>query len=233
MPLGLKIGRIIAAFTVATILPGISPSVAQVNDRWMTMGKTNDGAILSLNVNSIQTKPHAGNWLWFSYRVTDDVETRQRIGFTGACERGQLVSEPEWQVEVTDETVDVLTVKADSPGSLRLLQTVCSKGYSPNKNLASETRCGWLFNPTPANWFLTDADAMWTIGLQGGYQAPGLDNISYTNEDWVYTNGNYGYTCACLQVSVDPSTMYVNQIYGGQQIPLSRCEQDSALPTPW
>jgi len=53
----------------------------------------------------------------------------------------------------------------------------------------------------------------------------------FFTDDWVYTNGNYGYTCACLEVTVDPVTWRVNQIYGGQQIPLSRCEQDSALPT--
>lgn len=157
MPLGLKIGRIVATVTLATILPSISPSLAQINDRWLTMGKTNDGATLSLNVNSIQTKPHAGNWLWFAYRVTDDVETRQRIGFTGACSRGQLVSEPEWQVEITNEMGvlgDVLTIKADSPGSFRLLQTVCSKGYhsssssfipSSELNEWTDTVFGWVY----------------------------------------------------------------------------------------
>lgn len=120
---------------LATVLPSISPSSAQeyeINDHWMTMGQTKKGDVLSLDVNSIQTKPHAGNWLWFVYRVTDSVETRERIGFTGACNRGQLVSKLEWQVEFTNKRGDlesVQVIKADSPGSLRLLRTVCSRGY--------------------------------------------------------------------------------------------------------
>jgi hypothetical protein len=32
---------------------------------------------------------------------------------------------------------------------------------------AAETRCGWLQNPTPANWWLTDRDGTWTISAQG------------------------------------------------------------------
>jgi hypothetical protein len=108
---------------------------------------------------------------------------------------------------------------------------VVSFTFFSHKTLAIETRCGWLDNPTPANWYLTDADGVWTLGVQGGYQAPGWENVSEFTDDWVHTNGNYGYTCACLEVTVDPVTWQVDQIYGGQQIPLSRCEQDSALPT--
>ncbi|HYG29015.1 MAG TPA: DUF4087 domain-containing protein, partial [Allosphingosinicella sp.] len=37
----------------------------------------------------------------------------------------------------------------------------------------TQRRCGWLDNPTPANWWLTDRDGEWLIGAQGGYQAPG------------------------------------------------------------
>ncbi|MBL7685903.1 MAG: DUF4087 domain-containing protein, partial [Deltaproteobacteria bacterium] len=48
---------------------------------------------------------------------------------------------------------------------------------SLNNNLFSsekyETRCGWIDNPTPANWDLTDRDRTWTIGVQGGVQAEG------------------------------------------------------------
>ena len=32
-----------------------------------------------------------------------------------------------------------------------------------------ETRCGWLANPTPANYWFYDKDGEWTIGEQGGY----------------------------------------------------------------
>jgi hypothetical protein len=34
----------------------------------------------------------------------------------------------------------------------------------------AERRCGWLENPTPANYCLTDRDGEWTIGVQGGYR---------------------------------------------------------------
>ena len=40
---------------------------------------------------------------------------------------------------------------------------------------APERRCGWLQNPTPANWWLVDRDGEWILGVQGGYQAPGMD----------------------------------------------------------
>jgi hypothetical protein len=131
--------RFITAFaailtTLAIAFPNLTPAKAQeyeVGERWMMMGKTSEGDTLSLNVNSIQTKPNAGNWLWFAYRITDSVETRERIGFTGACNRGSLVSKPEWQVEFTNSNgeLETLQVKADSPGSLKLLRTVCSRGY--------------------------------------------------------------------------------------------------------
>lgn len=32
---------------------------------------------------------------------------------------------------------------------------------------ALETRCGYLVNPTPANWLLKDAEGTWTISRQG------------------------------------------------------------------
>ncbi len=135
MSTGIKTGIIFTVMILATVSQGISSLSAQeseVREHWMTMGKTNKGAILSLDVNSIQTKPHAGNWLWFSYRIISDAETLERIGFTGACNRGQVASKPEWQTELTNDKGDleaVVHVKADSPGSLKLLRTVCSRGY--------------------------------------------------------------------------------------------------------
>jgi len=32
---------------------------------------------------------------------------------------------------------------------------------------AVEARCGWLFNPTPRNWYLIDKDGRWIISQQG------------------------------------------------------------------
>lgn len=39
---------------------------------------------------------------------------------------------------------------------------------------ATESRCGWLRNPTPANWYLKDGDSnrMRIIAIQGGEVLP-------------------------------------------------------------
>jgi hypothetical protein len=96
---------------------------------------------------------------------------------------------------------------------------------------AAETRCGWLINPTPANWYLKDKYAQWIISAQGGYQAGGMDNIPPFNDDeYVKTNVNYGYGCACLDVVTDRNRIRITTIQGGEQLPLSTCRQDPNLP---
>jgi len=96
---------------------------------------------------------------------------------------------------------------------------------------ASETRCGWLQNPTPANWYLTDKDGTWTIGMQGGYQAKGIENIPDAGDkEVVRTNGNYGYNCTCLNVTVNSNLMRILEIRGGEALPLSTCREDPNVP---
>ncbi|HEY9607726.1 DUF4087 domain-containing protein [Allocoleopsis sp.] len=96
---------------------------------------------------------------------------------------------------------------------------------------ATENRCGWLQNPTPANWWLTDRDGTWTISAQGGYQARGMDNIPPIGDrEYVRTNGNYGYTCACLRVSTDRKQKRIISIQSGKQLSLRTCRQDPNLP---
>lgn len=96
---------------------------------------------------------------------------------------------------------------------------------------ATETRCGWLQNPTPANWYLRDKDGTWTISLQGGYQAGGMDNIPSLNDrEYIKTNVNYGYACACLDVVADSDRMRITIIQRGEQLPLSTCREDPNLP---
>ena len=95
----------------------------------------------------------------------------------------------------------------------------------------SEKRCGWLDNPTPANWWLTDAAGQWTIGLQGGHQAPGLNSLpDMRTKGWVETNGSYGYGCACMQVTTDEPTGRVTRIYSATPLPIKRCIADKKLP---
>lgn len=98
--------------------------------------------------------------------------------------------------------------------------------------LATETRCGWLHNPTPANWYLTDRDGRWTIGVQGGYQARGIDNIPQMDDkEYIKTNvGSYGYGCVCLEVAVDRAKQRITLINGGEQLPLKTCREDPKLP---
>jgi len=94
-----------------------------------------------------------------------------------------------------------------------------------------ENRCGWLDNPTPANWWLTDATGRWTIGLQGGHQAPGLNILpDMRTKGWVETNGSYGYGCACMRVTTDKRTEQVSRIYSAMPLPISRCIADNKLP---
>ncbi|MBE9185155.1 DUF4087 domain-containing protein [Microcoleus sp. LEGE 07076] len=96
---------------------------------------------------------------------------------------------------------------------------------------AGETRCGWLYNPTPANWFLTDKAGSWTISVQGGYQARGMDFLpNIDSRQFVKTNGNYGYGCACLSVTPNRKQMRITEIKSGKALPLSTCQRDRNLP---
>ena len=91
-----------------------------------------------------------------------------------------------------------------------------------------ETRCGWFSNPTPANASLHDRDAEWIIGVQGGHQAEG-DWPDFAPGQWVRTNGDYGYGCACLRVRVNRQTHEVIEIESGRTRPLSVCRRDRSL----
>jgi len=96
----------------------------------------------------------------------------------------------------------------------------------------TETRCGWLINPTPGNWWLIDADGEWTIGEQGGYQAPGFDEAPWAGQrEQVPVNRNYGYECACMAVTSDPDTMTIARVISVRSKPLQACKDDPKLPS--
>ncbi len=96
---------------------------------------------------------------------------------------------------------------------------------------AVEKRCGWLDNPTPANWWLTDADGRWIIGIQGSYQAQGIDKIpDFKPSQYVKTNGYHGYTCACMNVTTNSNLSQIRRIYSVKPLKLSQCRQDPNLP---
>jgi hypothetical protein len=96
---------------------------------------------------------------------------------------------------------------------------------------AAEKRCGYVVNPTPGNWWLTDGQGEWLIGTQGREPAPGLDSIpeSFYENGWVRTNGYYGYRCGCLTVDSDRRRQRILRIHGSQPLPLNKCTADPAL----
>jgi hypothetical protein len=96
---------------------------------------------------------------------------------------------------------------------------------------ALERRCGWPDNPTPTNWFLEDAQDSWTISVQMGYRAQGLDTIpDISVREYVRTNGYYGYACACMDVKTDKSKRRILSLTNFKQLPLKQCRRDLALP---
>ncbi len=93
-------------------------------------------------------------------------------------------------------------------------------------------RCGWLSNPTPANWWLTDSQGQWILGTQGADQAPGMDDMpDMSTAGWVETNGHYGYGCACMTITADGEGK-VTRIADAQPKPLKQCQADRKLPKP-
>jgi hypothetical protein len=97
---------------------------------------------------------------------------------------------------------------------------------------AAATRCGWLDNPTPGNWTLTDRVGEWTISMQGGHEAQGLEDLpDMTTRGWKITNsGNYGYGCACMRVTADVSSKTITEIIAATPKPLRVCRADRRLP---
>jgi hypothetical protein len=98
---------------------------------------------------------------------------------------------------------------------------------------AGERRCGWLSNPTPGNYWLTDKDGQWILATQGGDQAPGMDDMpDMSTAGWVETNVHYGYGCACITIAHDPATRKVTRIAKAEPKPLKQCRADRSLPKP-
>jgi hypothetical protein len=96
----------------------------------------------------------------------------------------------------------------------------------------AEKRCGWLLNPTPRNWSMTDADGEWVIMVQGGYEAKGMDKISDMQEgEFVAMNYSHGYACYCLDVRTTDDGA-IDEIFSSEHLPLAACRRDEALSEP-
>ncbi|WP_370680987.1 DUF4087 domain-containing protein [Comamonas sp. GB3 AK4-5] len=103
--------------------------------------------------------------------------------------------------------------------------------FASPETAASQRRCGWWENPRPGNAWLNDRDGSWTVGMQGGPQAEG-DWPSFSDAQWVRTNGYYGYGCACLRVVADADTQQVQRILSATAKPLAACRLDRHLREP-
>lgn len=99
--------------------------------------------------------------------------------------------------------------------------------------IASEYRCGWLENPTADNFWLNDKDGNWTITSQDGYSvdADSIDKLPEVNDDeYVKTNGYYGYSCGCLSVTTDKSLKRIISVdTKGKQELLKTCLENREL----
>lgn len=92
-------------------------------------------------------------------------------------------------------------------------------------------RCGWIANPTPGNWWLTDRDGQWTLSTQGGPGAAGMDSLpDLTVREWkAATPAGYGYGCGCMTVRAPRGSKDVTAISGFRQMPLATCRGDRRL----
>ncbi len=94
--------------------------------------------------------------------------------------------------------------------------------------------CGWIENPTPGNWWLTDRRGEWIIDTQGGHHAEGdLPDFGTSRKYWVATQPNgHGYGCACINAVVNARTKEVMKIVRTNIRPLLACRRDRALKEP-
>lgn len=95
---------------------------------------------------------------------------------------------------------------------------------------AKETRCGWLDNPSPGNYWLSDKDGTWIIARQGAEQAEGVELLTPQNKaEFVNMNYGYGYSCACVGVDANQQTQFINKVHDYEQLSLKRCLDDDSL----
>lgn len=98
---------------------------------------------------------------------------------------------------------------------------------------SAEYRCGWLDNPAPDVYQFIDKQATWTIMQRGGYSIPATSIINLPKQqpnEFVRTNGSYGYSCNCMSVTSDARSKRITSIvYKGKQVLLKRCLEDKSI----
>ena len=111
-------------------------------------------------------------------------------------------------------------------------------GFNSYSKIITEKRCGWVYNPTPGNYWLEDADSTWVLSAQGGNEIKGMDNLkspeSAESLNFVRTNINYGYYCACLELKVieEDGKKKASELFSSNILPLKTCLEDVELKLP-
>ena len=99
--------------------------------------------------------------------------------------------------------------------------------------MSAENRCGWIENPGPGTWWLTDKDAIWEISTQGGYSVTpeSIDNLpNVIPNEYVRVSGIYGYSCGCIVVDTDRDKRRIMAIRKkGKQVLLKKCLEDKSI----
>jgi hypothetical protein len=96
----------------------------------------------------------------------------------------------------------------------------------------AERRCGWIENPTPGNYWVSDSRGQWVLAAQGGAEVKGMDLMpDFTLHDFVATNGAYGYACGCVDGAFTADKV-ATEITRVRQLPVAVCKKDTSLPKP-
>ncbi|ODS05466.1 DUF4087 domain-containing protein [Vibrio scophthalmi] len=95
----------------------------------------------------------------------------------------------------------------------------------------AEMRCGWFDNSTPGNMSLLDRDGSWNISVQGGEAVDDdsmaiVSQVTENQDEFVRTNRNNGFSCACLTVDSDIESFTIVKIHQAKQLLLKQCLED-------
>lgn len=93
-----------------------------------------------------------------------------------------------------------------------------------------DNRCGWLENPTPGNYWLTDKDGDWTISTQGKEGPKGMEYlVGFPSKEFINTNNSYGYGCCYIQSEASKESKEITRIFNFKALPLRVCKKDPSL----
>lgn len=113
-----------------------------------------------------------------------------------------------------------------------ILSASAQAGFTLSKSPAARNICGWIDNPTPGNYWITDSVGEWTISAMNGYHAQGDVAPQDDDNEFVKTNGYYGYYCGCVKATTTDSRAHgrrIAKIFSSRVLPLSKCLNDAKL----